>query len=542
MGGDAKDYYSALPATFINHDLQQQHGDEWYLLQTDKGVINVHPVGIALLQLPFFLFSLLLAKVSGSVVDGYSLPFQMGIAIAGISYALLGLYFLVRVLRQLQFTEKIIAVTIIALYFGTNLMHYTLAEPGMSHVYSFALLSAYLFYTQKCNQHLTTSNVISLGLLIGLILLVRPNNLLFLPLGLIWFKSVKEVLNFFGSALKNKITYFAITSAALMLSIQPIVWWIQSGSLFQNTYKRDGFYWLHPQLKEMLFGFDGGFFIYVPLCLLLLAGLLPLLKQNRFAAVLISVSVLLWFYFFSCYWAYTYFDGFGIRVLVDYYSVFGVLAAYLFTAVKGKLVLQGSLYSVAAALLLLNFIYTYQANRGILLRAGMNFNMWRYVFLKTDKVYQNSLGGAHEMKPFASAAPELMLADSIRENLPFDFSENEFGPALDHLQLRRNTNRFRVELVLARKEITQGASDAAMLVVSVDNPETRSNKAYQTFKLNETPATGCCSSVRYHYTTNVVGNFTSGDRVTVYVWNQLKGKFYLEHLAARLYDYNYNLN
>lgn len=541
MGGDAQDYYSALPATFITHDLQQQQGNQWYLLQTNKGVINVHPVGIALLQLPFFLFSLLLAKVSGAAVDGYSLPFQMGIAIAGILYALVGLYFLLRLLRALQFSEKIIALTIVLLYFGTNLMHYAVAEPGMSHVYSFALLSAYLYYTYQCVRSSTTSYNIALGFLIGLILLVRPNNLLFLPLGLLWFKSPKEMFTTVTSSLKNKGTYFSILAAALVVSIQPLVWWLQTGSLFHNTYKRDGFYWSNPQLKEMLFGFDGGFFIYVPLCLLLLAGLLPLFKQNRFAFALLATSVLGWFYFFSCYWAYTYFDGFGIRVLVDYYSVFGLLGAYLFSALKSKLLVQGSVISLAAILLLLNLIYTYQANRSILLRAGMNYNMWRYVFLKTDASYQNCLGGSHEMKPFAAKPAPVLVSDSVA-GLPFDFSSNEFGPSLGNLRLTEATNRFRIEMNVARQEKVQGASDHALVIVSVDDTENRRNKAYVNFKLNETPATNCCNSHEYSYTANVVGDFAAGDKVSIYVWNQKKQNFYLEKLAARLYDYNYNLN
>lgn len=542
MGGDAQDYYSSLPATFIHHNLNAQNANQWYLLQTNEGVINVHPVGIALLQLPFFLSALLITSVGNGAVDGYSFPFQLAIATAALVYLVIGLNYLRRLLLDLNFSQGLTAVVLLLLFFGTNLMHYTLAEPGMSHVYSFALLSAYLFYTHAVLRNYAKKNLLLLGVVIGLVLLVRPNNLLFLPLGLLWFKNWSEAKTFFSSVIRNKTFYLSLTLAAAILLIQPLVWLMQSGSLFQNTYKRDGFYWSNPQLKEMLFGFDNGFFIYVPLCLLLVAGLLPLFKQQRFAFVVLAGTMFVWFYFFSCYWAYTYFDGFGIRVLVDYYSVFGVLAAYLFSAIKGKLVLQGSVYAVAALAVVLNFIYTYQANRSILLRAGMNYKMWRYVFLKTEAVYQNCLGGSYEMKPYAAAEAPLLVTDSVRSDLPFDFSGKEFGPALTSIQLPKASKRFRVELDIARQEKAFGESDAALLIISVDNSSTRSNKAYVNFKLNETPATNCCESVEFNYAANVVGDFEQGDKVSIYVWNQHQRKFYLEKLAVRLYDYNYNLN
>src|SRR4051812_32090273 len=96
MGGDAKDYNSSLVSLFITHDFAYQSSNEWYLLKTNSGIINVHPVGVALLQLPFFLMGYFFAWISGAAVDGYSLPFQFSIAIAALFYATMGLYFLGR--------------------------------------------------------------------------------------------------------------------------------------------------------------------------------------------------------------------------------------------------------------------------------------------------------------------------------------------------------------------------------------------------------------------------------------------------------------
>jgi hypothetical protein len=127
MDGDAKDYYSALVSLFIQHDLSHQNAQDWYLLHTSSGIINVHPVGVALLQLPFFLVALLIAPSTGFSADGYSLPFQIAVALAALFYAVVGLNFLRRLLVLQSFQDRIIAAVIVLVYFGTNLMHYTLS-------------------------------------------------------------------------------------------------------------------------------------------------------------------------------------------------------------------------------------------------------------------------------------------------------------------------------------------------------------------------------------------------------------------------------
>lgn len=543
MGGDAQDYYSSLVSVFIQHDLQEQQSDAWYLLHTHSGVINVHPVGVALLQLPFFIVARLLAGPLGFAVDGYSLPFQLAVAAAALFYAMIGLLCLRRLCMLRGVSDTIAAITILLLFFGTNLLHYTVSEAGMSHVYSFSLISAFLYFSASLVKEGRNRDLLLCGLLTGLILLVRPNNVFALLFVLLWFRSWKEFFNFSRVMLRKKQTWLAVGLAAFVVFIQPLVWYMQTGQLFHDTYKRDGFYWTRPQLAEMLFGFDNGFFIYTPVCLLLLLGLISLFRANRFAgtaAILILGGLM---YFFSAYWAYNYFDGFGIRVLVDYYSVFGFLGAELLGAVKGKLLLQGTAMSAAALLLLLNLVYTYQANAGILLRSGMNYNMWRYVFLKTSGRYRHVLGGSHEMKPFRSTEAPLMSEVALDLQQPYDYSGKEYGPSANNIVLYHKTNRVRLELDLERREKSLGASDQALVVMAVESPgPEKKTKTSLNFKLNETPATDCCESKSYHYTVNLVGDFDKGDKLTVFLYNTGQKDFYLEKMALRLYDFNYSLN
>lgn len=538
MDGDARDYYSTLVSVFINHDLTHQSGNDWYLLHTNSGTVNVHPIGVAVLQLPFFLLALLATTMSDYQMDGYSFPFQLAVALAALVYVTLGLNFLRRLLLLQGFTDGIVATVLLLLYFGTNLMHYTLSEAGMSHVYSFALISAFLFFTARFYQDRNSKDLFWIGLLTGLIVLVRPNNILVLPAALLSCHSFQDLKNFLRSLFVRKSFYISAGLSILIASLQSIVWYLQSGSLFQNTYKRDGFYWLHPQFKAFLFGFDGGFFIYTPLCLLFFGGLFILYRKHRLQFYLLGGLLVFLFYFFSSYWAYTYFDGFGIRVLVDYYGIFGILGAHALSALVPRFYIAGTL---ALIFLAINLIYTYQVNTGIIARSGMTFRMWEHIFLKTDASYRYSLGGSHELQPYADQQPGVLdSATAIASD--FDFEGKEFGPvALSHA-LPVKTRRLHAEVNCSRREKVRGASSAALMVMNVSRPGKEKAEYYAQFLLNEVPESSCCETRHYAYTCNLVGEFEKGDLVSAYIWNRNKGPFVLEKLAFKLYNYNYDLN
>ena len=87
MGGDAKDYYSGLVSLFITHDFTNQTGNDWFLLKTTGGTINVHPIGVSVLLLPFFAIGSLIAYLFHFQIDGFSFPFQLSVAIAALSAA-----------------------------------------------------------------------------------------------------------------------------------------------------------------------------------------------------------------------------------------------------------------------------------------------------------------------------------------------------------------------------------------------------------------------------------------------------------------------
>jgi len=542
MGGDAKDYYSGLVSLFITHDFTNQAGNDWFILRTSIGTINVHPIGVSVLLLPFFALASLFAVLFKFPFDGYSFPFQVSVNAAALVYAVIGLVYLKKLLQLHNLGDKTSAVVILLLFFGTNLLNYTVSEAGMSHVYSFGLISVFLYYSSKFVLKRENRNLFFSFLILGLIVLVRPNNILILFSVFMWFGSIKECRQFFRDLFKNKSFYLAVALSLFIVFMQSLVWFIQSRSLFHNTYKADGFYWLNPQVYKMLFGFDGGLFIYTPLSFLFLLGLVFMFKENKFSFFAASFFILGLFYFFASYWAYNYFDGLGIRVLVDYYALFSFIGAKLFVQFTGKTIMYTSLLFLAGLLVFINLIYCYQANRNILLRAGMTYTKWKYIFLKTGTGYQDVLGGSNELTPYSEKKQEVVLSGVLKYERPFEFAQREYGPAITFDSIGFISNRIHLKINCERKELFLNASKNALICVALSDGFTGKEKSFTQFKLNEAPSLECCEAKEYNYTANISADFKPRDRLLVFIWNKTKQAFLINKFSVQAYNYNFKIN
>ena len=133
---------------FIEHDVQLEKS--WTF---DVGLVALgfpeHPsgngkhqkftMGMAVLYAPFFAAShAYTLAVNPLEAHGFSMPYRVGIALAGLFYPLLGLSLLRRVLRP-YVPDAAIAWTLVALFLGTNLFYYGTYRGAMSHGASFML-------------------------------------------------------------------------------------------------------------------------------------------------------------------------------------------------------------------------------------------------------------------------------------------------------------------------------------------------------------------------------------------------------------------
>jgi hypothetical protein len=336
LESDAKGYYAYNPAVFIYHDLNflffkeieqekyyQEHLFVDYRAFLEEGIVNKYYAGTALAQSPFFLIAHALSKIYGNDADGYSKLYMQLINIAAIFYCILGLFFLGKTLDfyQINRWNKIITITVIT--FGTNLFIYTIAEPGMSHVYSFGFVSAFIFFSHKFFYSNSSKSVLAMGICFGIICLIRPIN------GLIIFglPSMAKDLNQIKSLISNlfnakKYFLLAILFFISIVSIQAIIYKISTGHFWIYSYTNEGFNFLNPHFMDTLFSYKKGLFLYTPVYLASLLGLFYLGKKSKFKTISFISFFIFITYIFSSWWMWFYGGSFSSRVFVEYLPFF----------------------------------------------------------------------------------------------------------------------------------------------------------------------------------------------------------------------------
>jgi hypothetical protein len=339
LAWDVKSYYAYLPAALIYHDLSMEFtkedheffGDKFWPKPTPSGGLSlVMTMGLAFLYLPFFLAGHLYAWLSGAETHGFSEPYIFFLVFSALAYLLAGLTVL-RWLMLKYFPDWIVALTLLAIVAGTNLLYYSSVEAPMSHAYSFALFAFFLAVTMNWYRNPGLKNSILLGLLAGLITLVRPTNALVLIFFLLWdvksFRELGERTDFLAA---NWRRILIMTGAAFLVWLPQLIYWKSvSGQWLYYSYNEEGFFFSNPQLINGLFSYRKGWLLYTPVMLLSLAGLPLLWKYRRgfFWPLLCFLGVKLYVVF--SWWTWWYGGGFGQRPLVESYALLSIPMATL---------------------------------------------------------------------------------------------------------------------------------------------------------------------------------------------------------------------
>lgn len=353
LEADAKGYYAYLPAIFIYHDLNFGFFDEIekekyyepliyqdYRSEIDGKVVNKYYCGTAIAQTPFFLIAHFISYLDDEPLDGYSKWYMRSVTIAAIFYHLLGLYFFALLLRSYRVKPIIIAFLLISISLGSNLYVYTIVEPGMSHVYSFAFVTMFLYYARLYFLEKKAKRLYLTIAALALVILCRPINgliifsLFFLSENLNEFiKTIRVLVN----SRRVLITAFAI--GGVILFIQPLIYKVSTGSFWVYSYQEEGFNFLHPHFLDILFSYKKGLFLYTPLFFIAFLSVFYWIKKMPYRFISWMSFFILITYVFSSWWMWFYGGSFSSRVYVEYLSFFALpLALCLNKFNKKKLV------------------------------------------------------------------------------------------------------------------------------------------------------------------------------------------------------------
>jgi hypothetical protein len=399
INGDAKSYYAYLPAIFIYQDPtfsfvdaiemkyypedRSQFKNFMNEQKNGKSVNKTFP-GLSILYAPFFFIAMAVAWIGGWDVDGYSLPFQVFIALSHIVYFFLGLRFLLAFFRTNKIRDEVSWLVFTAILVGTNCWYYIVYDHSVSHIYNF-FLSAVFIWTMS--EWIRTKKVQALGWMgvtLALLVITRPTNaimLLFLPL----FTELKrvELRSVFSAAyvqFKPLIRYVLLGCVILLIPF--LLWKWQSDLWLVYSYKDEGFNFKEPHLLEFLFSYQKGWLLWSPI---LIFGLI----FSFYYWFTVSLRALFYFlfpiglviYVLSSWWCWTYGDGFGQRPMIEYIPFIALGTAFFLN----KIPKLNRAYLIVVSFSVISLIQGYQIRNSILIGGSTTkANYWSH-FLQLKK-------------------------------------------------------------------------------------------------------------------------------------------------------------
>lgn len=339
---DKAGYYVYLPALFLYDfdvnkfpkEIENKVGKGFTLSKinpkTGKPIVfTKYPYGVALMDLPFFFAAHVYCKWLEIPADGFSRPYFRMRTFTNWFYTFFGLALLMHWLRKsFGFSETTIMWSIASVLLGTNLLYYSVKDVGLSHNYSLFVIALFMVYLSRFASGFSWKNYVILGLIAGLAIALRPINVIFMGLLLLWeIKHVSELKYRFLHHKAQWLVFFLSLGAVILPQIG--YYYYAFGSFLPYSYEGESFVYLsNPKIKEVLFGLGNGWLSNNPIHLLTLwgIGLMWVKKRTNWPIILglfLGITGL-----YASWWSWGLGCGYGHRGYVEFYAIFMIPFAY----------------------------------------------------------------------------------------------------------------------------------------------------------------------------------------------------------------------
>ncbi len=336
---DRAGYYVYLPATFmarydINRFPEQVDKKTGWGFRLDPRTHKVrtkYTYGVALMLAPSFLVTWGLSEVLHmDPAGGFSLLFHRMIDVTAWLYLVLGLFFLYRVLVW-YFNRSYSLLLVFLTLAGTNLFYYGLRDTLMSHVYSFFLFSIFLFFLLKYLESKRYIWFLLLSLAGSIATLIRPTDVILFGLIFLWNVDSRSALARRWREILTPRKILTLLGVLFLVTLPQMIYWkYVFGSFFHYTYGQEGFdYFARPHILKVWFAPLNGLFLYNPLYLVMIAGVIFMIfsrKTNGWVILLYFLAIS----YLCGSWSTWYFGcGFGQRMFIQYLPLFVIPMGYL---------------------------------------------------------------------------------------------------------------------------------------------------------------------------------------------------------------------
>lgn len=330
LQSDAFYYYAYLRSFTFDGDVSLANdyqmlglGDKPHLFEpTRTGYAHsAWTVGPGIVWSPFFAVGHVAASRLASqgrdvATDGSSYPYRQSIVIAGLVYALLGWWFVLR-LCEGWFNTRIAAGATALMAGGSFLLWYSLVEPTMTHAPSMAAVAGFLLIWQRTRHDRTRTQWVLMAVVAGLMTLIRWQNVLFALVPAVDSLLVLVEAQRRGDRvrLQRELADGALFTLVASVTFLPqmLAWNAIYGSWLAVSPVGPQIRLLAPEIALTLFSSRNGLLAMTPLLYVALAGLVALAWTRRqdAAPLLLAVLAMVWFNASVQDWWGS--DGFGGR-------------------------------------------------------------------------------------------------------------------------------------------------------------------------------------------------------------------------------------
>jgi hypothetical protein len=334
---DGFGHFVFLPALVVDHDPSLEttareccggRFPDWAHIIRWPGTgryVSAHPIGVSMLLLPMYVGAHALTWWSNFPPDGWSFYYQHAAGLGGVAILVAGLAVLGRALSRWH-SPRVVVATLAVLTFGTNLFHYGTYDSVYSHIFSFFLVACLINLVPRWYEMPTMRDALLIGVVGGLIVLVRHPNAILLGLVPLYGLGTSRELVPQLALLWTRRRQVAVATGvfALVLAPQLALYHAATGRLFVSSYGQVWFNFASPHLFGVLFSVQKGVFFWSPVLLAGVAGWWHLRGQARGFVAPILVVVPLTTYIIAAWSDWQYGGSYGHRGFTDLLPLFGL--------------------------------------------------------------------------------------------------------------------------------------------------------------------------------------------------------------------------
>jgi hypothetical protein len=237
--------------------------------------INFGTIGCAILWAPFYAVGDVLARATGADVDGYSKPYIAAVAYGSAVYGFLAVVFAILTARRLGFSAFIAAV---AVWLGTPLLFYMYVAPPFSHACSAFGVALFTYVWIRVREDWSVRGLAALGAAGALMAMVREQDLFFIAgpaVDFLWSRVSEARPPAVASAKAGGAIGIvaAIIAFVAVFTPQAVTYLVLNGHLGPHSSVARKMNWMSPNALHVLFSTEHGFFVWTPLALIAILGL-----------------------------------------------------------------------------------------------------------------------------------------------------------------------------------------------------------------------------------------------------------------------------